>query len=152
MVVESDIETSRGAERIRRKLVELHERLLGATVSIDSPDVETAFQLFVETWEHKRYTEDWRDEDIACDVDDAWFFDGIADDVLQPNEDGDLEFDWERANEILDDTEPSSTRSTFTRRYADTLASRTPWGRNGSHSRTPRTSRSSNESLTPCGD
>ena len=105
IVVESDIETSRGAKKIRRKLVELHEKLLGATASIDSPDVEAAFRLFVETWEHKRNTEDWREERIACEISDNLYFEGIADDVLQYNEDGDLEYDWDRAGEILDDAD-----------------------------------------------
>ena len=105
IVVESDIETSRGAKKIRRKLVELHEKLFGATVSIDSPDVEAAFQLFVEVWEHKRNTEEWREEDIACDIRDDWYFEGIADDVLQINEDGELEFNGDRADEILDDAD-----------------------------------------------
>ena len=54
IVVESDIEASRGAKRIRRKLVELHEKLLGVTVTADSPDVDAAFQLFVEVWERER--------------------------------------------------------------------------------------------------
>ena len=105
IVVESDIETSRGALAIRNKLVELHEKLLGATVSVDSPDVEAAFRLFVEVWEHKRNTEDWREEDIACDISDDLYFEGIADDVLQYNGDGDLEFNWDRAGEILDDAD-----------------------------------------------
>ena len=105
IVVESDIETSRGARKIRRKLVELHEDLLGATVSVDSPDVEAAFQLFVEVWEHKRNTEEWQEEDIHCDVKDDWYFEGIADDVLQYNEDGDLDWNWDRADEILDDAD-----------------------------------------------
>ena len=108
IVVESDVETSRGAKKIRRKLVELHEKLLGATVSVDSPDVEAAFRLFVEVWDHKRNTEDWREEDTSCDIRDHLYFEGIADDVLQYNEDGDLEFNWDRANEILDDADWSS--------------------------------------------
>ena len=105
IVVESDIESSRGAKKIRRKLVELHEKLLGTTESVDSPDVEAAFQLFVEVWEHKRNTEDWREEDIACDIHDDWYFEGIADDVLQINEDGELEVNGDRADEILDDAD-----------------------------------------------
>ncbi len=95
--------SERGARKIREKLVELHEKLIGATVSVDSPDVEAAFQLFVETWEHKRNTKEWWREYILCDISDDYYFEGIADDVLQTNEDGDLEYDWERAREILDD-------------------------------------------------
>ena len=103
VVIESDIESSLGAKEIREKLVELHEKLLGATVSVDSPDVEAAFRLFVETWEHKRNTHGWWDERFRCAIRDHYYFEGIADDVLKTNEDGDLEFNWERAHEILDD-------------------------------------------------
>ena len=103
VVIESDIESSLGAKEIREKLVELHEKLLGATVSVDSPDVEAAFRLFVETWEHKRNTDKWWDERSKCAIRDNYYFEGIADDVLKTNEDGDLEFNWDRAHEILDD-------------------------------------------------
>ena len=85
IVVESDIETSRGAMAIRSKLVELHEKLLGVTVTVDSPEVETAFRLFVEVWDRKRPANgsDWREERIDCDIGDERYFEGIADDVLQ---------------------------------------------------------------------
>ena len=97
--------SNRGARKIREKLVELHEKLLGVTVSVDSPDVQAAFQLFVETWEHRRNTRERRNEWTACDIRDDFFFEGIADDVLQTNEDGELEYDGERAREILDDAD-----------------------------------------------
>ena len=109
MTVESDIETSRGAMAIRNKLVELHEKLLGVTVTVDSPDVEAAFQLFVEVWERERKHE-LRDEEpecgdgdcwIECDLADVLYFEGIADDALQYREDGSYEFNWDRVNEIL---------------------------------------------------
>ena len=108
IVVESDIDTSRGARAIRRKLVELHEKLLGVTVTVDSPEVEAAFRLFVEVWERKRYTNgsDWREENIQCDIGDLLYFEGIADDVLQlyTNDDGHsyYDFNWDRAGEIFD--------------------------------------------------
>ncbi len=98
--------SERDARKIREKLVELHEKLLGVIVSADSPDVETAFRLFVETWEHKRKTREWwRDEWIDCELNDRWYFEGIADDVLQTNEDGGLDYDWERVHEVLDDAD-----------------------------------------------
>ena len=110
MVVESDIETSRGARAIRRKLVELHEKLLGMTVTVDSPEVEAAFRLFVEVWDRKRRANsdgpDWREEDIVCDIRDQLYYEGIADDVLQvytdENGDSDYHFNHDRAGEILD--------------------------------------------------
>ena len=107
IVVESDIETSGGARAIRRKLVELHEKLLGVTVTADSPEVEAAFRLFVEVWERKRYANgsDWREEDVVCDISDQLYFEGIADDVLQvytdENGDSDYHFNHDRADEIF---------------------------------------------------
>ena len=54
VTVESDSQDSAGANAIRSKLVELHEKLLGVRVTPRSPDVEAAFRLFVEVWERKR--------------------------------------------------------------------------------------------------
>ena len=108
MVVESDIETSRGARAIRRKLVELHQKLLGMTVTVDSPEVEAAFRLFVEVWERKRRANgsDWREERIDCDIRDQLYYEEIADDVLQvytdDNGDSFYHFNGDRAGEILD--------------------------------------------------
>ena len=39
-----------GSAAIRTKLVDLHEKLLGVEVATDSPDVEDAFELFVDVW------------------------------------------------------------------------------------------------------
>ncbi len=112
-VVESDVETSRGAKKIRRKLVELHEKLLGVTVTADSPDVDAAFRLFVEVWKRERELE-LEDEDSDCGEDGCWLdcpihdqllFDGIADDIMYIDEWGDLKINWDRANEILDEGE-----------------------------------------------
>ena len=110
IVVESDIDTSRGARAIRRKLVELHEKLLGVTVTVNSPEVEAAFRLFVEVWDRKRNADDWREEDTDCDIGgDKRYFEGIADDVVQlyTNEDGYSYYDynWDRVDEILDDVD-----------------------------------------------
>ena len=108
MVVESDIETSRGARAIRRKLVELHQKLLGVTVTVDSPEVEAAFRLFVEVWERERRANgpDWQEENIVCDIQDQFYFEEIADDVLQVYRDEygwpDYSINWDRAGEILD--------------------------------------------------
>ena len=116
ITVESDIETSRAADRIRNKLVELHEKLLGVTVTGDSPDVDAAFQLFVEVWKRERDLEiqDKEDKESDCGEDGCWldcpikdqlFFDGIADDVMYINEWGDLDFNWDRANKIRDEVD-----------------------------------------------
>ena len=104
IVVESDINTSRGAKLIRNKLVELHEKLLGVTVTINSPEVDTTFQLFVEVWERKRRVGDWH-EDIECSIRDDLYFEGIAADALQYYEDGGAGFNWDRVGEILEEVD-----------------------------------------------
>ena len=104
IVVESDINTSRGAKLIRNKLVELHEKLLGVTVTINSPEVDTTFQLFVEVWERKRRVGDWH-EDIECRIRDDLYFEGIAADALQYYEDGGAGFNWDRVDEILEEVD-----------------------------------------------
>ena len=111
--VESDIDTSKGARAIRSKLVELHEKLLGVTVTVDSPDVEAAFQLFVEVWKRERDLE-IRDEEPDCGEEGCWldcptldqlYFDGIADDVMYIDGWGELAFNWDRVNEIRDEVD-----------------------------------------------
>ena len=109
MYVESDTETSWGARTIRNKLVELHETLLGVTVSIDSPDVDAAFRLFVEVWDRTRLIENPWAENITCDLDDRFFFEGIAEDAASWHTDDDgwtyYDFDWERVYEIQDEVD-----------------------------------------------
>ena len=109
IVVESDSDTSRGALAIRRKLVELHEKLLGVTVTVDSPEVETAFRLFVEVWDRKRRANGHDGWGEACDwTGDQLYFEGIADDVLQYDENGHPQFNWDRVVEILDESGASA--------------------------------------------
>ena len=103
IVVESDIDTSRGAMLIRNKLVELHEKLLGVTATVDSPEVEAAFRLFVEVWDQKRRGEDGQEE-LKCSIRDDLFFEGIAEDVLEYDEDGDVHFK-DRVEEILEEVD-----------------------------------------------
>ena len=106
IMVESDSETSQGALAIRKKLVELHEKLLGVTVVVDSPEVEAAFQMFVEVWERKRLADDWRDESVECSFDDdILYFDGIDDEARYSKYDGKSGwvFDWDRVGKILDE-------------------------------------------------
>ena len=108
IVIESDIETSRGAMAIRKKLVELHEKLLGVTVAVDSPEVEAAFGLFVEVWDRQRLVlaDPW-EQNIKCQIRDYLYFEGIADNIVQFYTDDDgysyYEFDWDRVDEILDE-------------------------------------------------
>ena len=95
--VESDIETSQGAKAIRNKLVELYEKLLGVTVTADSPDIEAAFRLFVEVWEKGR-PDGWNERTSKCpSFRDALEFDGI---INPPPFDEEGRHDWNRLGEI----------------------------------------------------
>ena len=108
VTVESDSQDSAGANAIRGKLVELHEKLLGVRVTPHSPDVEAAFRLFVEVWERKRSQDTEADfRSLQCDWwRDIRFWNGILDDALveYENEDGGgwYEYDWDRVNEFMD--------------------------------------------------
>ena len=79
-MVESDTENSVGAAGIRSKLVELHDKLLGVQVEPDSPDVEAAYRLFVDTWQRGRATLHGHFDD--CVPDDHFYFEGILDDII----------------------------------------------------------------------
>ena len=74
IMVESDSDSSQGALAVRRKLVELYDRLLGVTETVDSPEVEAAFRLFVDVWNQKRIDADgigffWGEEECTVGSD-----------------------------------------------------------------------------------
>ncbi len=98
MVVKSDTETSQGARAIRSKLVELHEKLLGVTVTADSPDIEAAFRLFVDFWSRRQPdgSESWDERTFCRDFGDQLEFDNF--DPPPFNEEGGR--DWDRLREI----------------------------------------------------
>ena len=104
VMVESDTEDSVGAADIRSKLVELHDKLLGVQVALDSPDVEAAYRLFVDTWQRGRATLHGRFD--RCRLDDHFFFEGILDNAVteRVNDNGHryLGFDWDRVDDFLD--------------------------------------------------
>ena len=93
-----------GAARIRRKLAELHWKLFGARAAVDSPDVEAAYRLFVTVWRRKRAAEGPRflDGNIECPIDDAAYFDGILDNVVASDAQGNSRIDWERVEAVWD--------------------------------------------------
>ena len=97
--------TSLGARAIRSKLAELHEVLYGVQVAEDSPDVEEAFQLFVEVWERKRLTGSGSShfEEYECNVSDSLYFDGLVDDAWAYNRWGHSQISrqaWDYRNQI----------------------------------------------------
>ena len=101
-------EGSAGANAIRSKLVELHEKLLGVRVTPHSPDVEAAYRLFVDVRERKRASRaDTSFRGLLCDWwRDLFIYEGILDDAVVEGEDEDgwrwYDYDYDRVAEFED--------------------------------------------------
>ena len=102
-----------GADRIRSKLVELYEKLLGVQVTPRSPDVEAAYRLFADVVESgPRSRDDWFATygwfaHWECDWwSDKFFLEGILDNAVveHENEDGWRwhDFDWDRVQPYIE--------------------------------------------------
>ena len=108
VVVESADGSGAGTDAIRRKLVELHDELLGVQVTPHSPDVEGAYRLFVNAMERMRDAErGWFNHGDCLRHDpDRAYFDGILDDVVVEYEEEDgyrwPGFDWDRVGPFMD--------------------------------------------------
>ena len=93
-------------DAIRNKLVDLYDELLAVQVTPHSPDVETAYQLFVDEMERKRQARDRRFEWWECPLDDLFFFEGILDGAVveYENETGWrwYNYDWDRIGPFMD--------------------------------------------------
>ena len=109
VAVGSDSERSTGSRKIKAKLVEFYERLHGVVVSVDSPEVSSAYALFVDVWNRKRASQygdfDGWGEGIDCDwASDRYYLDGIVEDAFVYREDwGDewgarYDWDWDQIN------------------------------------------------------
>lgn len=107
-VVETESGPNAGSDAIRTKLVELHDRLLGVQVTPHSPDVEVAYQLFVEVWERNREAQRDLFDRPVCPINDLFFFEGILDDAVTENGEG---IDWDRAITFLDGVDWSDPHS-----------------------------------------
>ena len=97
--------SSAGAAAIREKLVELHQKLLGVEVTTYSPDVDAAFNLFVDVMERGQGPEDTRFRWWECGFDDIYYFNGILDDIVVKKQyewGPQYEYDHERKNEFMD--------------------------------------------------
>ena len=109
--------TPAGSAAIKRKLAELQGKLFGVTATVGSPDVEEAYQLFVEVWRRKRNTEGDRfPGGVACRFEaDRLYFEGIADDVLRYDKWGWAGWNRERARalEPLDEPDPHHVARTW---------------------------------------
>ena len=99
ILVGTDADRSAGGRAIKAKLAELHDAMLGGKTDASSMEIQAAFDLFVEVWEHGR-TADNRDfQSVRCDFwDDSDYFDGILDDIWVTNEHGDPDRDWVTAH------------------------------------------------------
>ena len=104
VVVESDDGVSAGARTIRSKLVDLHKKLLGVDVAVNSPDVDEAFNLFFEVWSWIRRTEgaQFGHAVFRCDDNDHAFYDVLDSDMVVFNEWGRSSLDWNRVDELYD--------------------------------------------------
>ena len=103
ITVEAEDGSSQGELAIRRKLADLHQKLLGVAVAIDSPDVNEAYDLFVETWNRKRASEGgmFGNSRFNCrETADHLYFDGIVEDALAFNENGFSQPDMARIREF----------------------------------------------------
>ena len=119
VAVESEDGSSQGETAIRRKLADLHQKLFGVIVALDSPDIDEAFNLFVEVWNRKRSSEGptffssgFNCADSAAHL----YFEGLVDDVLQYSKYGSsqLKFDLIRAFNLgIDRSDPHHTVRTW---------------------------------------
>ena len=107
IALESDTESSVGSEAIRQKLVELHETLLGVEVDGQSPDIQLAYELFLDVWGRKQQSPDIGFFEYHCDFwDDFEYFEGVlAGAILE--EEG---WDYDRVRELLDSTDTRDLR------------------------------------------
>ena len=107
IAVESEVEGTRGENAIRSKLVELYDKLLGTQVTPRSPQIEPAYQLFVEELERAREDEDTWFNPWDCNW--AWdqsFFEGLLDGAVVEYEDENTgwqwnNYDWDRLGAFL---------------------------------------------------
>ena len=118
VVVEDADGSGAGADAIRSKLVELYDKLLGVQVTPHSPDVETAYRIFVNAMERRREANDSTFEWWECNSDwDLTLFEEILDDAVVEYEDQEngwrsYELDWDRVGPFLDGSDWSDPYQT----------------------------------------
>ena len=116
--------TQQGAMAIRRKLVDLHQKLYGLAVAIDSPDIDEAYDLFVEVWNRKRNSEgpSFNNSRFNCSyAADHLYFDGLVADALRYNDYGISQMDLDRVR-AFDQGIPKSDPEHTVRTWVVTLA------------------------------
>ena len=96
--VEAHDGTSRGEVAIRQKLADLHQRLFGVTVGLDSPDVAEAYNLFVEVWNRKSVSEgaSFYNSRFNCrDDGDHLYLEGLVDGAMRYSEGGGSQLNYD---------------------------------------------------------
>ena len=104
----SGVITPAAQRLIRAKLVELHQKLLGVEATPTSPDIDGAYELFVEVWSRHRNDGDDFNTRNCEPFADQHYFDGVADHLWREelDENGDPKgWDWERLFKFLRETE-----------------------------------------------
>ena len=125
VTVESEDVTPSAARAVRAKLVELYDRLHGVRVGVDSPEVSSAYELFVDVWERKRADSDFDRHFLRNEFDSDWrsdeyYFDGIADHLWRQELDengNELGWDWDAINTFfhsVDWSDPQAVARTWT--------------------------------------
>ena len=103
---------------VRNKLVELYDKLLGIQVTPHSPDVDSAYRLFVEVMELGLASNDhssfpWWHCDSALPLN---YFDGLLNDVVVEREYENgwqyYDFDWDRVNSFMHSADLSDPHRT----------------------------------------
>ena len=110
IVVLDPMHSGAGASAIRNELVELHEKLLGVEVTPHSPDVEAAYQLFLEEIARSSEAQDNQFNPWECKwAEDQFFFEGVLDGAVVEYEDENgwrrYGYDWNRLNEFMQSKE-----------------------------------------------
>ena len=130
VTVESNVDSSAGAQRIRSKLVELYDKLHGIEVGAESPELQDAYELFLEVWGRKRTANsnsggNFPGNNIANHFWlDQYYYDGIVDGVWREelNENGEmLGWDWD-VHRKFEDTVDWSDPQAVARTWAVVLA------------------------------
>ncbi|MDE0265312.1 MAG: DUF1588 domain-containing protein [Bryobacterales bacterium] len=96
--VPSEGSRSRGEMAIRRKLADLHQKLYGVTVAEFSPDVNEAFDLFLEVWNRRRTTSDKGlfNGQLWCEVSaDHRYFEGLVEGAMSFHSRGHSTLDYD---------------------------------------------------------
>ena len=122
VTLESDDGNSIGARRIKTKLVELHRKLLGVEVGVESTDISKAYELFVDVWNRQRQSEsDWFLSELECDWrHDQYFLQGFVDGYRTRNRHDNgwhYNWNWDLTNEFWEDkdlSDPSGVSRTWT--------------------------------------